>query len=214
MNNVWIRRWQEGRIGWHESAGNADLRAAWPTLPAGTRVLVPLCGKALDLLWLAKRGLDVSGVELSEIAIRDFFAENEITFTLSKEQHFDRYTAQDLSLTLYRGDFFNFQAPRFDALYDRGALITMPIEQRRLYVGHVNALLQPGACKMIITLEYDQDVVAGPPFSTRADEVGQYWDDLICVKRRDDIDNCPPKFRAAGLKEMTEVVWLSTSQQT
>ena len=70
----WHDRWATGRTGWHETDGNAGLRAHWNF--DARRVLVPLCGKTPDLVWLAKRGHEVVGVELSDIAIREFFAEH------------------------------------------------------------------------------------------------------------------------------------------
>jgi thiopurine S-methyltransferase len=205
----WRGRWAEGRIGWHEPEGNAGLHAAWPPLSDDIRVLVPLCGKSPDLLWLAKRGHDVTGIELSEIAVRDFFAENTIEYQLVKGDCLDRYSAVDLSLTLYCGDYFEFSESGFDALYDRGALVALPPDLRVRYIEHTKNLLRPGASKMIVTLEYDQAVVSGPPFSVPAGEISGYWDDLICVSKKDDIDNCPPKFRAAGLTDVQELVWFS-----
>lgn len=205
----WRGRWEEGRTGWHEPQGNTGLQAAWPPLTHNARVLVPLCGKSPDLLWLARRGHDVTGVELSEIAVRDFFAENAIEYQMVKDGRLDRYSAADWSLTLYCGDYFNFEESGFDALYDRGALVALPVDLRERYVKHTKSLLRAGASKMIITLEYDQAVVNGPPFSVPGEEISTYWDDLVCVSKKDDIDNCPPKFRAAGLADVQELVWLS-----
>jgi thiopurine S-methyltransferase len=205
----WRGRWAEGRTGWHEPQGNAGLQAAWPPLTNNTRVLVPMCGKSPDLLWLVKRGHDVAGVELSEIAVRDFFSENAIEYQIEKDGCLDRYSAADRSLTLYCGDYFDFEDSAFDALYDRGALVALPVDLRERYVKHTKSLLRAGASKMIITLEYDQAAVNGPPFSVPKEEISNYWDDLVCVSKKDDIDNCPPKFRAAGLTDVKELVWLS-----
>jgi len=205
----WRGRWAKGRTGWHEPQGNAGLQAAWPPLPGNTRVLVPLCGKSPDLLWLVRRGHDVTGVELSEIAVRDFFAENSIEYQAVNDGRLDRYRAVDQPLTLYCGDYFEFDGSGFDALYDRGALVALPVDLRERYVTHTKSLLRPGASKLIITLEYDQTVVSGPPFSVPEREIATYWDDLNCVSKKDDIDNCPPKFRAAGLTDVKEIVWLS-----
>ncbi len=205
----WRARWAEGRTGWHEPGGNAGLQAAWPALKDNVKVLVPLGGKAPDRLWRAERGHDVTGVELSEIAIREFFADNSIEFDLLKGGPLDRYSALDIPLMLYCGDYFAFCESGYDALYDRGALIALPHGLRERYVTHTKGLLRTGASKLIITLEYDQSVVNGPPFSVTAGEISGYWDDLNCVSNKNDIDNCPPKFRAAGLTDVKEVVWAS-----
>ncbi len=44
-------------------------------------ILVPLCGKSLDLHWLYQHGHSVVGVELSGLAAKQFFEENGIQYT-------------------------------------------------------------------------------------------------------------------------------------
>src|SRR4030042_914462 len=79
--DFWLERWQRNEIGFHQPEINAHLQDFWGQLavPAGGQVFVPLCGKSRDLLWLRARGHRVLGVELSPIAVRDFFAENALT---------------------------------------------------------------------------------------------------------------------------------------
>jgi len=214
MSENWLERWEKGRTGWHEEDGNAGLKAHWPSLrPVAnrkSRVLVPLCGKTPDLVWLAEQGHEVVGIELSEIAIRQLFAEHNLAYRLEEGEHLDRYSADEISLTLYCGDYFDFRDKPFDALFDRGSLVALPEAMRLTYIEHTKNLLHPGATKMVITLEYDQAVTPGPPFSVLPEELTASWPDLHRVAEFDDIDNCPPKFRAAGLKTIHEVVWLST----
>ncbi len=209
MSEDWLDRWDQGRTGWHEPAGNDGLKSFWPEATNPGSVLVPLCGKSPDLLWLAERGHDVVGVELSEIAVLDFFEEQGLEFKIEVAGPLKQYSATKHSLTIYCGDYFAFESPPFDALYDRGALVALAAEQRPRYVEHTSKLLKPGAMRLLITLEYDQRVVNGPPFAVMADELGTYWDDLVRVGKKDDIENCPPKFRKAGLREISEVFWFS-----
>jgi thiopurine S-methyltransferase len=77
-------------------------------------------------------------------------------------------------------------------------------------VSHTKSLLAEGAAILLIALEYDQAVVAGPPFALMPDELDTYFGDLERVFEQDDIDNCPPKFREAGLTDICEVVWRSS----
>ena len=209
MSEDWLGRWDQGRIGWHEAAGNEGLKSFWPDISRPGRVLVPLCGKTPDLLWLAQRGHDVVGVELSEIAVESFFDDHGLEFVREPGGPLNRYTAKNHSLTLFCGDYFDFQSERFDALYDRGALVALSGGVRPRYVAHTRQLLKPDAMRLVITLEYDQRIVNGPPFSVAADELTRYWDDLVRVGEKDDIEHCPPKFRKAGLTEISEVFWLS-----
>jgi len=204
MTRHWLQRWQDGNIGWHEAQGNASLQKYWNQ--SGKRVLVPLCGKSLDLVWLEGQGNEVVGIELSELAVKAFFDEHEIAYTLI-EGPLNAYVAKGPAITLYCGDFFEFSAERFDAHYDRGALIALPPEMRRDYVGHLQTLLAENISQLVVTVEYDEAIATGPPFSVPAGEVLGFWPGLQRVAAYDDIANCPPKFRQAGLDRMLEVVW-------
>lgn len=209
MSEDWLNRWNEGRTGWHEAAGNEGLRSYWPEFGEPGSVLVPLCGKTPDLLWLANRGHDVVGVELSRIAIEGFFEDQGLEYERKPGGLLDRYEAREYALTLYCGDYFDFESRPFDALYDRGALVALTDVERPRYVEHTKKLLKSEALRFVITLEYEQAIVSGPPFSVTAEELSGYWDDLVRVGEKDDIDNCPPKFRKAGLREISEVFWIS-----
>ncbi len=74
----WHKRWADNQIGFHQGQVNSYLQTHWPALglETGSRVLVPLCGKSLDLVWLAGQGYRVLGVELSRRAVEDFFREH------------------------------------------------------------------------------------------------------------------------------------------
>ena len=209
MREEWLDRWATGRTGWHEADGNAGLKSHWPADSKAKRVLVPLCGKSPDLTWLASRGHEVVGVELSEKAIHEFFADHDFAYRVESNGTLDCYSANDVPISIFCGDFFDFDAAQFDALYDRGALVALSEPLRRVYVEHTQKLLSSDALRLIITLEYDQQIVQGPPFSVWPAEILAYWPDLIRAEVTDDLENCPPKFRAAGLTEIQEVVWVS-----
>jgi thiopurine S-methyltransferase len=204
MTESWLERWREGRIGWHEAGGNASLRKYWRG--QGKRVLVPMCGKTVDMLWLEEQGNSVVGVELSDIAARAFFEENSLRYTI-REGKLPAFAALDREITIYCGDLFDFDEASHTGWYDRGALVAIPAEQRPAYAKHIGALVAADACKLLITLDYDDDIATGPPFSVSREEIRHYWPDLREIDRYDDIDNGPPKFRDAGLKEMFETVW-------
>ena len=209
MTEDWEVRWKEGRIGWHEQDGNTGLREYWPSPGINKRVLVPLCGKSPDLLWLAKRGHIVTGVDLSEVAVRAFYAESGLSF---KEKNVDDlvfFESSGLPITLACGDYFKFANAPFDALYDRASLIAFPQSIRPEYIRHTKSLLKPEATQLLVTLAYDQSKVDGPPYSVSPTEVAEYWDNLEIVARHNAIDSTPPKFRAAGITEVIESVWRS-----
>ena len=206
MTEPWLERWQAGRIGWHEDHGNASLKKYWQG--NGRTVLVPLCGKSVDLRWIAEQGNRVVGVELSRIAVEAFFDEQGIGYSTSEDQ-LPRYDAEGIDITIYCGDFFELANLRCDAHFDRGALIAVPPDMRPAYAAHVDSLLVDDAEQLIITVDYDDQVASGPPFPVGQRELLGYWPDLECVEQRDDTGNAPPKFLEAGLKEFTEIVWRS-----
>ena len=210
MHEHWLNRWREGRIGWHEADGNVFLRRYWPRLVRGSRVLVPLCGKSIDLLWLAQQGLDVTGVEISDIAARAFFRENDLGFRETTGDGLPNYEAVDLPVRIYCGDYLEFRAQPFDALFDRGALVALPGAMRSAYAGHTDDLLRGDAYRMVITLDYRQAAADGPPYAVQDSELLEYWPTLERLETRNDIANSPQKFRDAGLTEVLEKVWASS----
>ncbi len=210
MTDEWLVRWESGHTGWHEAGGNTALRKFWPGLSAGSRVLVPLCGKSPDLLWLAQQGHDVTGVELSEIAARAFFAETGISFKVESKGHLLCFRGLEQAVTIVCGDYFQFLDEPFDALYDRAALVALPLDLRPNYVEYTNSLLKVDAAQLLITLEYDQSKANGPPYSVLSDEVSVYWPGLRRAGDLSALNNMPPKFREAGIDEFVEAVWLTS----
>lgn len=170
----WQRRWARNEIAFHQSQINPYLRRYFPTPPAETpgRVLVPLCGKAQDLLWLAEQGWSVLGIELSETAVQAFFAEHGLTPEQRTYREFSCYHSGPLEI--WCGNFFALE--RDDVadchwLYDRAALIALPEPMRVQYAQHLSAVLPKGCQGLLIGLEYSQERMPGPPFSVAAPEV-------------------------------------------
>src|SRR5699024_2930193 len=98
--DFWLQKWERNEIGFHEAEGNRLLPRGWPAaeVPAGAGVLVPLCGKSVDMLWLASRGYRVVGVELSEQAVRAFFAEHGLQPQVAPAGPFQRWRADGIEI--------------------------------------------------------------------------------------------------------------------
>lgn len=207
-HDYWLSKWEQDQIGFHEPAVNRWLARFGPGLmPAPGRVFVPLCGKALDLHWLAERGHDVVGIELSELAVRQFFADAGQTPDVAAAGKLKRYVSG--SITLYAGDFFALTAQQLgavDYVYDRAALIALPGAVRPRYVERLAALL--GAARgLLIALDYDQSRMQGPPFSVPAGELGRLLSaraELRLLASDDDALDSNAKFRARGLRGLRE----------
>lgn len=172
----WLERWQKREIGFHEPEGQPWLHAHWSRLglAAGSRVCVPLCGKSRDMDWLAAHGHQVTGIELSAQAARDFFTEAGRDYRVEAGAGLPRYHHQNIEILV--GDLFDLPATlfaAFDACYDRAALIALPPAMRRRYVEHLYGHLPAGAQALLIALSYEPRSMAGPPFSVAAGQVRQ-----------------------------------------
>ena len=182
-------------------------------LPNDGRVLVPLCGKSLDLLWLRDRGHPVAGVELSAVALESFFMENGIPAQRRALENFDLYEAPGLKL--YRGDFFALTPQLLGsvrAVYDRAALIAWKPELRAAYVAHITALTGPGTQTLLVAMEYPQEQMSGPPFSVSADDVHRLYagTHVIQVLSKQDVLASEPRLRARGLTQLHEACYRLT----
>lgn len=208
----WKKRWQECSTGWHSDQVNPNLKRYWNrlNLGRGTTVLVPLCGKSRDLAWLAVQGHTVVGVEISDIAVHDFFRDLGVTPETEKIGAFTRYVHQNIRI--WHGDFFDLEPgdlPRPDAVYDRAALIALPPDMRKTYAADLITLSKPHTQFLLLTFEYDQEEMTGPPFSVQASEVDQLYGEQfeIDVLYQHPILDKRPAFRKAGLTSLVEKVY-------
>jgi thiopurine S-methyltransferase len=208
----WQDRWRLAQTAFHQSSIDRYLSTYWPMLnpSANSTVFVPLCGKSLDLLWLRDRGHSVVGVELSAVALESFCLEHGIPARRRVLADFDMYEADNLRLL--RGDFFKLTRPQLGAarfIYDRAALISWTPSLRVPYVEHMRELSASGTQTLLITLEYPQDKMKGPPFSVTGDDMRQLYaaDHAIEELARRDILELEPRFKARGLTDLHEVCY-------
>ncbi len=208
----WHKKWASNQIGFHQPQVNPYLQQHWPYLavPARARVLVPLCGKSLDLLWLAGQGHPVLGIEISQTAVEDFFSEQQLTPEVSDVGAFRVYRAG--AIELWCGDFFALAARDVAdcaTLYYRAALIALPPSMRERYAAHLQQILPAELRGLLITLDYDQAQLPGPPFAVADDEVqrllGRAW--RTQELQEQDVLGEGGKFLQAGVTRLVERVY-------
>lgn len=209
--SFWHQRWENNKIGFHLGQVNPYLVQYWPDLGlhAGSRVFVPLCGKSLDMLWLAEQGHDVIGVEISPIAVRAFFEDNQLNPEVTQQGAFEIWSVDQITILL--GDYFELspaQLGEVEAVYDRASLVALPQEMRPDYVDHLNALC-PSVPRLLITLDYDQACMGGPPFAVSNEEVQELYQDRSSLVLLEDSDvlAANERFRQQGLDRLVEAVW-------
>ncbi|MBM7073819.1 thiopurine S-methyltransferase [Shewanella sp. 202IG2-18] len=210
MRTHWHDRWEQGRIKFHKPDFNPNLVEYWTTLCPNSEAstFVPLCGKSLDLLYLAQQGHNVIGCELVELGIKAFFEENQLSPQITQIDELNRWQA--LSFTIYQGDYFKIPAANINAeyLYDRAALIALPKDIRAQYVANLTKVAPNLKAGLLITLEYDQAQYDGPPFSVPQSEVFELFGaefDVVELARHVTTDK-PPVMRENDV-ELVEVVY-------
>ncbi|MBB1389005.1 thiopurine S-methyltransferase [Shewanella sp. SG44-6] len=166
--SFWHEKWQLQQIGFHLNQVNPFLVKYWPHLglPENSEVFVPLCGKSLDMFYLAEQRHTVLGCELSLVAVKDFFTDNDIVYQESRINDHAVFSAEQV--TLYQGDIFTLPSQLTSSIsgfYDRAALIAWPEEMRQQYVHTLAALVPADVSGLLITLDYPQETLKGPPFA-------------------------------------------------
>jgi thiopurine S-methyltransferase len=170
----WVDLWRDGRTYFHKEEVNPDLIAYWPhvnNVPNAT-VLVPLCGKSLDILWLSQQGFKVIGIELSEQAVMQFAEEHQLHFQQVRFGDVQHFMTE--SISIWVGDFFALEPSLIspvDAIYDRAALIALPEKLRSIYVERCLKWLKPQGAILLKTLSYNQEEMQGPPYNVTDEEV-------------------------------------------
>ena len=211
-SDFWRARWREGEIGFHQGHSNPWLLKYWGELsvPPGAQVFVPLCGKSRDLHWLVDQGYAVQGIELVDVAIEAYFAESQEPFERASRGRFPCYTAAGIEILC--GDFFELTVNHLNtpaAVFDRAALIALPEKLRARYADHLLRIIPDGAQILLLTLEYPQERVDGPPFSVPPEEVTIHFEERCSVTRLEShvTDVLPPRFAAGGVGEAVESVY-------
>ena len=213
--NFWLDRWQQGLTGFHQDQMNPYLVKNWPQLGAkpGDKVLVPLCGKSNDMVWLRQQGMEVMGIELSALAVNTFITENQLQVKQDTHGCFLRWCAPGYELLC--GDFFELTPAdthdhRF--VYDRASLVALPTDMRQKYAEHLSDLLAPGSKVLLVTMEYPQHEMQGPPFSVHEHEVRELYSRVFTIDKISQVDvlNATPRFLERGLSEMMETTYIMT----
>jgi thiopurine S-methyltransferase len=206
----WNKAWTEGGRNFHQSDFNSKLLQFFPKLNPvkGQSVLVPLCGKSKDLLWLSQLGLNVHGVEFHPTAVEDFFTENGLPAPKKvQDEAYTHYALENLVLSC--GDFFKLgESETYDLIYDRASLVALPADLRKQYAQVIKSALKKGGACLLITYDYDQTKLVGPPFSVSAEEVQALYGDGFSIEMIDSRPQPNEGPRLAAVEGMLQKVYI------
>lgn len=143
---------------------------------------------------------------MSRRAVEDFFREQGLSAEVSQQGVFELWQAGAVQVLC--GDVFALQAEDVVdcvGLYDRAALIALPPEMRERYMAMLSNILPSGGRGLLVTLDYDQAKLEGPPFSVGDEEVRRGF----CAWKVEALEAVEvieesPKFRQAGIASLLE----------
>lgn len=215
--DFWHERWKKHEIGFHLKNTNPFLIKHWGTLGSSLNdtVFVPLCGKSIDLIWLANRAKHVIGIELSQQAIEEFFSDNKLAPEITEGEFFIEYRYKNI--TLLCGDFFKLTQNDLAgcrSVYDRASLIALPPEMRKDYAIKLDELLPNEKQRLLITIEYPQHEMNGPPHSIPPDEVQQLFAgqfEITTLESKNILEESQ-RFKDKGVTQMHEHIFLLTKK--
>ena len=206
----WHDRWKNQLTGWHRAEYNDLMVKHWPSInaPEGSEVLVPLCGKSLDMLWLAEQGYSVVGMDMVEQAVQTFFTENQLSPESIQFGKLVKHSSPPF--TIFQGDVFALEAGtvQADAWYDRAAMVAIPPSTRESYVQQIRQQTKPGAVGLLITFTYPQHEADGPPFSLTDEDAFSLFSEGFEIERLEVIDVSDEKDR--GVSSVTSSVFKIT----
>lgn len=217
--DFWHQRWNQDQIAFHLPVVNPYLTRYWPLFnaPPASQVFIPLCGKSIDITWFASQQYSVLGVECSDKAINEFFKEQQLPSNLIQLKQFKQYNSENIKLL--QGDFFKLTKDilaDITIVYDRASLIALPVSMRKEYVALLGEMLPETAEMLLITLEYNQDLMSGPPFSVTQDEVSRLYEGFYKVEllHEADVLDVHQKFKERGLDYLQERVYRITRSES
>jgi len=194
--STWESSWSKGETPWQLADTNEKLLNNMDELIGCTRngettvktILVPLCGKTKDMLYLYNKGHSVAGCEWVETAATQFFTDNNITFNKSPLENVEGflYQSEDGRLRIYQCDFLLLTTDvvdwKFDSVWDIQSLVSINPRDRKQYVRAVRSLLKYDFRYLLVTVEYEPFAHLGRPHSISYNAVKELFGSFSNIK--------------------------------
>jgi len=154
----WEAKYKNSETGWDRGDASPALTTWLETLEP-CRILVPGCGRGHEVIELARRGFDVTAVDIATPAI------DHMQAILEKEH---------LSATLIHADMFDLDLAPFDAIYEQTCLCAIQPMQREVYEQWLYNHLKPGG--QLLALFMQTGAEGGPPFHCGLSDMTSLFD--------------------------------------
>lgn len=218
------------------SNNDGDTTCQSPDGAKDFRVFVPLCGKTVDMAFLAdqKSVTQVVGIDGIRKALLEFANDNpslEIVEagdeSADNKDVVERLTGKGIELL--RGDLFELDEKvtngKFEMILDRASIVAIQPPLREKYVEIMGKLIQPGGSILLSTVDRrsgkEEARKAGPPFSVDEEEVRRLYENLDWVeevKLMDEYDEfqdegMKQRFGSQGLDSVFELCFIITAKK-
>jgi len=224
----WTDRWTSDKIGWHKDDVHHLLLKYTPRIVSNTdepvKVLVPLCGKTVDLAYLANHeGVsEVYGVDGVRKALEEFSDEHsDLNLTWEDtDTAFEKLTSPKLKLL--KGDFFALgdddTSGKVDIVWDRASMVAINPELRAQYVQTLLNIVKPGGAILLVAFDRregtDEAKASGPPFSVPESEVQKYYGNQESVESIQFLEEIDELLKSPESKDRWEKMGLKSLFET
>ena len=203
-NHILVGAFQEGARFYQPQRPEAHdflTRHLTPDQLSGRNVVVPNCGRSVDMIYLAQHAARVTGTGCTPMQIEQFQEENCLYM------EFDGAAWRFDSLSLSPVPLCNLpdaQLGTVDIVYDRSAMISTAPDMRGDYLSRIDRLTRPGGRIYLMTVEFSTQRSEGP-YSISAAEVETLFGDRYTVKHLEEA-HCPAHLlaRAHNLADLRE----------
>ncbi|XP_041456787.1 probable thiopurine S-methyltransferase isoform X2 [Lytechinus variegatus] len=190
----WSEGWTKGRTSFHRTYVHKSLLEFQSKLlvKKPSRVLVPLCGKTLDMRWLAEEGHEVVGVEGVLQAVMEFFQEQDLSYKESDIPGIKDgklFENEDKKIKIYLCDFFKFSK----------------------YTDVLLSVLSPGGRILNEVYEYSlEEKPTGTPNTVPDEVIQKLYGEKFSIELLADNDHLNQRFKDQGLTWMRQHVRIMT----
>ncbi|XP_072269417.1 thiopurine S-methyltransferase-like [Pyxicephalus adspersus] len=215
----WNVKWQTRQIGFHEKDVHpllVEFQNEMINDKTKLNIFFPLCGKAVDMKWLADMGHNIVGVDISEIGLKEFFEEQNLPYfeePVAEIPGAKVFKSTSGNISLYCCSIYTISSSvigRFDGIWDRGALVAVNPCDRKRYANLLLSLLNRDSRYLLVVLDYDPTLITGPPFYVSESEMEQLFGSTCSYKLLKNIDVMTDKQRQRGLGYCNSKIYLIT----
>ena len=189
--DFWTSRYAAGKTPWDFGGVPAALKSFLARSSAPGRVLIPGCGSGYETQAFHEAGYEVAAIDFSPAAVDQA-----------------KRALGVLAERVILGDFFthDFGQGRFDLIYERTFLCSMPPSRWPDYANRMAELLSPGG-RLIGVFLYGQQS-EGPPYPLTDKQTEQLFQRHFRLVRSEAVTDSLPLFR--GMERWQE--WLKIEQ--